>query len=171
MRVLLLIRISGAWNDEIWKTLESLVDQMLFRNIRSAVAVWKIFFHKIHDVKLFLGGETTSVENKSISSGILITVISLSNCFNSWKVKKNSTLQLHYVSPESQNEFIKCSVRTVTKAIIKGARITYQSWWKQHLTQIHIDQTDYVFLCLLEEWEGLRWNKYTLSLQTVIKHK
>ena len=113
---------------------DSTVDQYLLHSIRSKAAYWKQILHRVLDVILFLGerGLAFRGDNQLIGdsrNGNFLGILELISHYNpileehlnKVKTSQNSKcrLQVHYLSPESQNEFIKCCADKVTECILK----------------------------------------------------
>ena len=122
-----------------WRTMElrlssnSAVDSLLLQSIQNEQLVWKQVLHRILDVTLFLGerGLAFRGNNNLIGdprNGNFLGILELISHYDPLlaehlsKVKESQKehrrLQVHYLSPESQNEFIQCCASKVTDVIL-----------------------------------------------------
>ena len=134
---------------------------MLLQTIRSQASHWKQILHRILDVTLFLAERGLAFRGKSDLIGAagndnflgILELIShydpvLEEHLN--KVKEAQTahrrLQVHYLSPEIQNEFIECCANKVTDAILNEREtVKYYSILVDAMPDsAHVEQTVFI---------------------------
>ena len=113
----------------------STIKALMLENIKSDMDKWKQILHQILDVTLFLGERGLAFRGKSQlvgdpKNGNFLGVLELIGCYDPItcignhlaKVKESQTaherLQVHYLSADSQNEFIQCCAQKVLDAIL-----------------------------------------------------
>lgn len=123
-----------------WRCLESridsktTVDMLLCDNIKNEADRWRQILRRILDVVIFLGERGLSFRGDSHlvgnpHNGNFLGILELLSNYDPLlkehmsKVRESqsthSRMQVHYLSPDSQNEFIKCCSNHVTQAILK----------------------------------------------------
>ena len=111
----------------------STIEALMLENIKSNMDKWKKILHRILDVTLFLGERGLAFRKKSQlvgdpKNGNFLGVLELIGRYDPVignplaKVKESQTtqerLQVHYLSANSQNEFIQCCAQKVLDAIL-----------------------------------------------------
>ena len=111
----------------------STIEALMLENIKSNMDQWKQILHRILDVTLFLGERGLAFRGKSQlvgdpKNGNFLGILKLIGRYDSVtgnhlaKVKESQTaherLQVHYLSADSQNEFIQCCAQKVLDAIL-----------------------------------------------------
>lgn len=123
-----------------WRCLESridsitTVDMLLCDNIKNEADRWRQLLRRILDVVIFLGERGLSFRGDSHlvgnpRNGNFLGILELLSRYDPLlkdhmsKVRESqsahSRMQVHYLSHDSQNEFIKCCSNHVTQAILK----------------------------------------------------
>ena len=111
----------------------STIDALMLENMKSNMDMWKQILHRILDVTLFLGERGLAFRGNSQivgdhRNGNFLGILELIGRYDPVignhleKVKKSQTaherLQAHYLSADSQNEFITCCAQKVLDVIL-----------------------------------------------------
>lgn len=114
-------------------SIESSIDHLLAKNLQSEIDYWRKILQRIIDVVLFLGERGLALRGNSHligdrQNGNFLGILELISHYDPLlnehlaKVKRSqeqgNRMQVHYLSADSQNEFIQCCAQKVTAAII-----------------------------------------------------
>lgn len=150
----------------------SSVDSLLQENIKNEVDRWKDILRRILDVILFLGERGLAFRGSGSligdpKNGNFLGILELIShydpimCAHLEKVKQlqvnKARLQAHYLSPETQNEFIDCCATQVVRAIENEREIVkyYSIIVDATPDSAHIEQTVFILrYVLLNEKSG-----------------
>ena len=112
---------------------QSTISDYLFQALQNETNTWKKILRRLLDVTMFLGERGLAFRGKSnrvgdSNNGNFLGILELISHYDPIleehlkKVKAaqqaSSRLQVHYLSPDSQNEFICCCAKQVTDAIL-----------------------------------------------------